>query len=86
MITNTNSKGGSRIRIPFLSRPVLDYELGPNGALKADGSGNWGPACGDSERREENSDKMSFSAFFALRLAQGRELVERRLRGEIVFG
>ena len=27
------------IRIPLLSRPALGHELGPNGALKAEGSG-----------------------------------------------
>ena len=47
-------------------------------------SGNWGPACGDSEQREENSDKISFSvtsACPAIAFGDGGWLC-----GEIAFG
>ena len=40
---------------PFIRIPPVE-------SLKVERlSGNWGPACGDSERREENSGKISFS-------------------------
>ena len=79
------------IRIPPVESPsalrhvdeLMSSRSGPKGLKVERLSGNWGPACGDSERREENSDK-----FLSLCPPFGSEPQGRRLRlcGEIVFG